>query len=87
MSYDYISVANDTEILDAFNKILEKAIEGSNKPLALAMTETTVPHFLLVNMIKERCEKYYEIKDLVNKQIEDTRTAESFERGKTLLRF
>ncbi len=84
-NYDYISVSTDSELIEAYTKIMS---ELRDRDLQLQMAEASqYPFNKLAAAIRQICNGSTKIQELVNKQIEDTRTLESIERQKKRTQF
>ena len=77
-NYDYISVSTDSELMKAYNQVMS---EVTDRELKLQMAEAAdYPFEELATAIRQTCNGSTKIKQLVNKQIKDTRTLESIDR-------
>jgi hypothetical protein len=60
MSYNYISVAEDNEIIDAFSRVIKK--DSTNPEIQLKMADVELlPHWELVGAIKNQQELFIEL--------------------------
>jgi len=76
--YDYISVAEDSELMTAYTKVMK---ESACQEIRVKMAEAALsPHWELAKQMRLICENNPDIKTLVNKQIENIRVEESWER-------
>jgi len=79
MSYDYISVASDLELISAFTLVM-KEVDSS---LAVKMASySLVSYENMPNTMRSICLVEEEIKNLVNNKIEEERVVEVLEREK-----
>jgi len=79
MSYDYISVASDSELMSAFTSVMGEV----DSSLAVKMAFCSqVPFWDLPNAMRSTCNDEEEIWSRVNNKIEEVRTVESLERQK-----
>ena len=79
-NYDYLSVATDNEVLSAYNLVMS----STTQEIKLKMAElASFPYYELGRAARIICHKNPEIFNLVNKQIENTRTKECLERQKS----
>lgn len=83
--YDYISVSTDSELMEAYTKVMSQI---TDRDLKIQVAQAAdYPFEELAAAIRQICNKNSKIYELVNKQIEDTRTAESVERQSKLRNF
>ena len=76
MSYNYISVATDSELMSAFTSVMKEV----NSSLAVKMAFCSqVPYWDLTNAMRSTCNDEEEIKNLVNNKLKEVRTVESLE--------
>ena len=79
MSYNYISVATDSELMSAFTSVM-KEVDSS---LAVKMSFCDqVPYKDLPNAMRSICLAEEEVWSRVNNKIEEVRTVESLQRQK-----
>lgn len=77
-NYDYISVSSDSELIDAFTKVMSAS---TNEEIKIEMSIIgTFPYQGLANAARQLCSLNTEIRNLVNSLIKQTRTKESLER-------
>lgn len=82
-NYDYISVSTDSELIEAYTKVMS---ELTDRNVKIQMAEAAdYPFNELAAAIRQICNKNSRIHELMNKQIEKARTLESIERQRSLL--
>lgn len=74
-NYDYISVSTDSELIEAYTKVMSQI---TDRELKIQMANTAdSPLDESAGTIRRICNGSTRIHELVNKQIEETRTLES----------
>ena len=77
---DYISVSSDSELIDAFTKVMSAS---TNEEIKIEMSIIgTFPYQELAGAARQICSSNTEIYSLVNFLIEETRIKKSLERQK-----
>lgn len=78
--YDYISVSSDSELIDAFTKVMSAS---TNEEIKIEMNIIgTFPYQELASAARQICSSNTEIYNLVTLFIEKTRIKKSLERQK-----
>jgi len=79
MSYNYISVATDSELVSAFTLVMREV----DSSLAVKMASySLVSYENMPNTMRSICNEEEEIKNLVNQRIKEVRIVEGLERQK-----